>query len=390
MTVFSIISTISLLIYNIMILLRNPAKHSKIINHTMSTFLPFDGIRRAAFDIGSSATKIQCADYEEGLPLNTIIGQERPVSFGVDYLKSADGCLSESIQLKGLEVLEELKYEAEKSGATQFSAIATEVFRKAVNGHQYLDRVSAMGIPVTILTQDLEAKLGYNSAILTAGVDANSSDYCVWDSGGASFQISTRDKTDETGNSFCTYMGSLGSSVCSALLIREVQGRSLDTTPSPNPVSLEEAQQLVERLTALLQPVPEWLKDKSEVIAVTGKNSIFKVCCNVLTDLSKQDYAKPLCPGLFRTDSLPDSSAVTSFSSEDAELALSTCIGCSDEDLCKYVNFQYSDGPKIMVPKLCLLVAVMRHTGIQRINTVKCIGSCAAVICDERFWTHYT
>lgn len=353
----------------------------------MSRCLLRTSLRRAAFDIGSSSTKILCADYKDGMPLNTIIGQERPVAFGADYLKSSNGSLSESIQLKGLEVLEELKLEAEKSGATQFFAIATEVFRKAANGPQYLDRVRAMGIPVTVLTQELEAKLGYASAIITAGVFSELGDYCVWDSGGASFQITRRDLTDESGNTFCTYMGSLGSSVCSAMLIQEVQCKTLNTTPSPNPVSLYEAEQLVEKLTALLQQVPTWLKDKEDVIAVTGKNSIFKLCCNVLLDLTvKSDTSLQTTPGLFRVDSLPDSPVVTSFSRDDAELALRTCIGCSDEDLSKYVNFQYSDGPKIVVPKLCLLVAVMRHTGIQRVNTVNCIGSCVGVLHEEQFW----
>lgn len=345
-------------------------------------------IRRAAFDIGSGQTKVQCSDYDGTKITNTLIGEERPVAFGADYLKSEDGCLSESIQLKGLSVLQELKEIAENCGASQFSAIATEVFRKAANGLQYLDRVRAIGIEVVILTQELEAKLGFASATITAGTDNESDDCCVWDSGGASFQICSR---GESANTFRTYMGNLGSSVCCALLIREVQARSYENTVSPNPVSMEEASRLIELLQGHIGPVPAWLKDKDCVVAVTGQNSMFKVCCNVLIDSLGQGGDDSYCSrptGVFRQDTLPGGHAISGFSADEAEGALRTCIGCTDDELCKYVNFKFSDGPKLVVPKLCLLVAVLRHTGIQRVETVMCIGSCTGLICEEQFWRH--
>ena len=359
---------------------------------TNSQERPYLKTVRASFDIGSSSTKMQCCEYSRNGGINTLSGQERPVPFGANYLKSSDGSLSESIQLSGLAVLQELKAEAEHFGASEFSAIATEVFRKASNGNEYLDRVRFLGISVTVLTQELEARLGFDSALIMSGMELDATEVCVWDSGGASFQISSRNREEENGtyvSTFHTYMGSLGSSVCTAMLMREVQQRSYSKDDTPNPVSFEEASQLVDRLMTQLSHVPSWLAGKKEVVAVTGKNSIFKLCCNVLVELSKQDkHDGTWRLGLFRTDSLPDSPTITSFTCADAELALRTCTGCSDNELCQYVNFQYSDGPKVVVPKLCLLVAVMRHTGIQRVSTVKCIGSCVGVICNELFWEH--
>lgn len=108
--------------------------------------------RRAAFDIGSGSSKMQISDVEisssqeTAVIISTLFGQERPVSFGADFIKSIDGTLSDSIQEYGLTVIQNLKDEALRQGCTSFSAVATEVFRKATNGNQYLDKVRALGI----------------------------------------------------------------------------------------------------------------------------------------------------------------------------------------------------------------------------------------------------
>jgi hypothetical protein len=363
-------------------------------------------VRRAAFDIGSGATKVQCSDFqypaegqEEGRMVNIVFAEERPVPFGADYLNSLDGDLSEAMQLRGLQTILELKDRAVMSGAVQFSAIATEVFRKARNGEAYLDRVRSLGIQVTRISQELEAELGHKSALINSGcLDPN---ICVWDSGGSSFQISTC-----SGASLQTYMTSIGSSTCASYLA-ELKGfsRTDAKRSSPNPVSREEANQLIDRITSQLpSTIPDWLVSNQSqdptveseasaaaVLSVCGKNSIFKVCCNVLDELSKGPvHMASTPPGVYRRDTSCDliSQTVTSFTLRDAEKALTACLDSSDEILCKFVNFQYSDGPKIIVPKLCLLVAVMRALKVTYVSTVKCTGSCSAVVIDERFWRH--
>lgn len=152
--------------------------------------------RRAAFDIGSGSTKIQCSDCEVVSDLecthsvryrivHTLYGIEKPVQFGADLMRSAHGALSEDITDSGFKVFCELKQEADRLGATQFSAIATEVFRRAANGQAYLDRIRSLGVSVSILSQELEAELGYQSVQceLRENETAEAAD-CVWDSGG--------------------------------------------------------------------------------------------------------------------------------------------------------------------------------------------------------------
>lgn len=153
-------------------------------------------VRRAAFDVGSGSTKMQCSDCElyhhletgaiQCDILNSLYGLEVPVQFGADYMRSSDGTLSETIQDEGIRVFSKLKEEAEKLGATEFSAIATEVFRKASNGASYINRLMAQGVSVSMLSQQQEAELGYSSVLATLKLSEHvfSEPLCVWDSGG--------------------------------------------------------------------------------------------------------------------------------------------------------------------------------------------------------------
>lgn len=156
---------------------------------------------RAAFDIGSGSTKLQCSNCEifvdaSGSVVQTILleelyGVEIPVQFGTDFKCSLDGKLSEDIQLKGIEIFSDLLSKAKALGATDFHAIATEVFRKAANGSVYLDKIRALGVPVSILTQEMEAELGFGSVQAVLVKTAKPPPSCVWDSGGTTTLTTT-------------------------------------------------------------------------------------------------------------------------------------------------------------------------------------------------------
>lgn len=188
---------------------------------------------------------------------------------------------------------------------------------------------------------------------------------------GSSFQITRMDGEVES------FMGSLGSSVSNYILIKEVQGRPLVPGGSPNPVSKQQVEELISKLTARLSIAPEWLLQKGIVATSAGSNSIFRLCCIVLSDIlnsgeeSKQISSEP---------------RVSSFSFEHACQALDSCLNCSDEQLLKYASYAHADGPNLIVPKLTLLVSVMKHANIKMIETVHCIGSCVGLMCDDRFW----
>lgn len=264
------------------------------------------------------------------------------------------------------------------------------MFRKAKNGMQYLQRIKEeIGIPVRILTQDMEAYVGYQSV-----VSFDKSIKYVWDSGASSFQISTllpnttdsdatdSDATDSDSDSdshsssdedeqvaLSTYMDAIGASVANRIFIENIRNESLrNYRVNVNPVTEIESTQLVDILRSRLPEPPSWLTECSgaTVGAAAVNSSIFKLCCDVLSDI----YGN----------------SVTSFTQEEACVALRSCFNRSNDDLMKYASFQYVGSVNAIVIKLSLLVAVMQHTGIQRVHTFPCVGSCPGVISDEQFW----
>ena len=97
--------------------------------------------RRAAFDIGSGATKLMIADVDvESGTIGTVVhSAERTVKYALDWKKH--GTLSEDVQAEGIKALHALRTEVMAAGCTAYTAIATEVFRKAPNGAAFLQRV---------------------------------------------------------------------------------------------------------------------------------------------------------------------------------------------------------------------------------------------------------
>ena len=79
---------------------------------------------------------------------------------------------------------------------------------------------------------------------------------------------------------------------------------------------------------------------------------------------------------------------VTNFTQQEAIQALESCLNCSNNELQKFVSYQFADTPNAIVIKLSLLVAVMRLTNIQRVITYPSVGSCPGVIIDECFWNN--
>lgn len=344
--------------------------------------------RRGAFDIGSGATKLQVSDVASGgVLLKTLFGEERPCAFGADWLRSTDGCLSVAIQEKGIKIIENLKLIGDELGVESYAVIATEVFRKAVNGHLFLDKVRSMGMTVTVVSQEMEAELGYATAV--AYNDPGSQACIAWDSGGGSFQISTKCRDDRTCSEGVSatasdsikldmYMASFGSGVATATLVETLQGRKLSEVSTPNPVSIADADRLIDALMSRLDSnVPSWLLNVPEVVAIGGPNSIFQLACTVLNAMKKSS----------KNRNFTDTSEVCSFTLADVRSAIEECVDRSDEYLQKYLAFPNADPVTIVVPKLCLLYSVMKLTRIGKVKAVNCIGSCAGILITDRFYT---
>lgn len=164
-------------------------------------------------------------------------------------------------------------------------------------------------------------------------------------------------------------MGPLGSSISTALLLKDIQHKPLVFGATPNPVSDEDSTALLALIKTKLDPVPSWLQGKERMASCAGNNSMFKLCCRILSHTSKSEYS--------------------SFTLQQAEQALGACLNRTDAQLHVHDDYPNSDGAHLIVPKLCLLVAVMQHAQIHSVETVQCVGSCAGLLCDPRHWPQH-
>ena len=144
---------------------------------------------------------------------------------------------------------------------------------------------------------------------------------------------------------------------------------------SMNPVSPQHADLLVQNLAVKLEEAPVWLRGAPEALSIAGRNSLFRVVCDVKDSLAD--------PGGWDARRDPVS---TSFGGGDVGVALAACVGKTDEELRHLVAFPNADKPDLLVPKLCLLRAVMTHTAIQRIVNIDAVGSCAGLLVHASFW----
>lgn len=368
--------------------------------------------RRAAFDIGSGATKLQIADVDvaSSKVVNVVFAQEVPVKFALDW--KAHGRLSEAITNEGIIVLRKLCAECVAHGAEAIAAVATEVFRKAPNGKAYLERVEReLGLVVEVVEQDVEARLGFLTACALSMAPRSS--IIAWDSGGASFQISSEPASFS--GALAIYSGAVGASVATAMLVEQVQGSTLHDTPSPNPVSVEHANELVRLLRAGLADVPAWLLGVEGICAIGGPNSLFNVAAMVIraegigspagekegaehgaqparqaeveseidsaSDEGKDVFVVAAAPSLALVDAegFVAGPRPVLLRRADVRSAILARCGESDETL---ELLGYGE-VALLVPKLCLLLAVMEHAHIERVAFLPAIGSCAGLLVSD-------
>lgn len=285
-----------------------------------------------------------------------LFGQEIPVAFAIAWKASADGTLSEEIRTKGLEALRQLLAVCDSHGvpANARRAVATEVFRKAANGADYLAQVHReLGLAVEVVTQDVEADLGFRTAVALQGRAPE--DVVCWDSGGASFQITS---LEGAGQPLRSYLGALGTGVCAAMLVEEVQGGSFSECSSPNPVAKAHAEALVAAMRERLAEPADWLRGK-RLTAIGGPNSMFCVTSEAL--------------------------GTSTYALGDVRRALSSVLDLADADMAPkpYCQGELREPAAYIVPKIALLVAVMEHCEIAEVHFCASIGSCAGLLISE-------
>jgi exopolyphosphatase / guanosine-5'-triphosphate,3'-diphosphate pyrophosphatase len=314
--------------------------------------LPAEIVKRGAFDFGSGEIKLQVAevDTENHTIVKSIYDNSAKVYLAEDASHHPEIGFSEEIQQKAVDATRALKEKAVELGATEFTGLATAAYRQAVNGHKLIDRyVNELGIPVQIISQLEEGKLGFLSVVAESKL--NPAEVVSWDIGGGSFQITYLNAKDEVQ----VYMAPLGRVTTKNELIKGVKGKNPAEVESPNPMTQKEWQASIKHLNEVLPQVPSDLiaklkKSNTKLIGISGHPG-------QLREL-KQYH---------RADVLP---------------ILKQRLNQSDEELAKTHKT-----PTSAVSELALIYTVMQKLDIPSVKYADTIsGSTSAILVSNEYW----
>ena len=135
-------------------------------------------------------------------------------------------------------------------------AVATAAFRTAANGDDFAKRITdELNIPVRLISQAQEAELGFQGAVLSAGVDPERA--VVWDVGGRSMQLSALGPDGK----MMIFKGDLASGQMRDHVATVVQGKKPGA--SPNPMTREQADAAIAHAVAFAsEEVPQAFRDR--------------------------------------------------------------------------------------------------------------------------------
>lgn len=316
--------------------------------------------RRGAFDLGSGSVKLLVADVdtETHQVVKYLYCNDISISFSDDLAKSRNKSFSEAIQLRALDAFTTLMERAKQYHATRFYCIATEAFRIATNGPDFIARISdELQLPIQMLSQQEEGELGFYSAIAHCKADPEKA--VVWDIGNGSCQISWKE-----GDKIQSYKNSLGKTPVKNLIISRVQGKSLDEKSSPNPISEEDFVIVRDLIIELLGNIPEGLQHKlhDPETKVYGIGAVHN--SNITRSTGRFTYDLQLVEELIASrlnlddDMLTSSDGQAVFFVSDLILVSSTL---SHFNIPSVMNVKFYDDPKVKTSGNTIGILVNEH-----------------------------
>jgi radical S-adenosyl methionine domain-containing protein 2 len=311
---------------------------------------------RRAFDIGSGSIKCQVAEVD---PLasqihRVLYARSMPVLF-----RGASGTMIPSTaQAEGLASIQTMLIETDAMGVEASAGIATEVFRNADNASTVIDDfASQTGVPISIVRPAREGELSYLSArgLRTAQVEApegrNARELVAWDCGAGSFQFTS------SGSSHYDCHGSGTIHAASLELLRAGFERQ----------ALLDA--LLNSLHSQLLPKPDWLAAlDAHIVAVGSAQSIF-------------NQQRVL-------------SGAGCFTVSDVEATIREVVALEPEEVLAMeqergaplgVTSSSANTPYVL-PKLALLLGVMRKFELGSVEFHQTHGNCAGLLVDPLAW----
>ncbi len=223
-----------------------------------------------ALDIGSGSTKVLVGLVDTCLHKIIKIHWQDSLSLKIkESLKNQQNRISKDFEKKLILQIEQWKKNNNDYPIQTYKAVATEVFRQAKNGEEFIKQLSQRTqIPIRMINQKEESQIGFWSALTQ--IDKNPLDIVVWDIGGGSMQITQLNKD----NQFESYLGQLASVSFKDIVLGMKKSTNPKNHSSPNPLgapltleALKYVQIFAQKNVPLM--MKEGLKNKT-IIGISG------------------------------------------------------------------------------------------------------------------------
>lgn len=226
---------------------------------------------RAAFDIGSGATRMTVAKINicKGRIIKILKEAEEPVFYKRTLDISSNKMFNKKVMEAGLNSIKKLKNLARPFNPHHFVGVATQAFREARNGKEFIKTLShELNMKIYIIPQKKEAIIGFLSALSVVKVDG--AKLLVWDIGGGSMQLTGLNSKYQ----YLVHLDKLGSLNFKNLVIESIKGKNHKKVTTPNPIG-KKGHNLSYRLAkqyAHFQTPNDFLKkgSNSQIVGIGG------------------------------------------------------------------------------------------------------------------------
>jgi len=312
-------------------------------------------VTRAAIDVGSGSIKVTVAKVDPlKQKIHTILySKEHPVPFKHDLQVGGKSELSEKVQKVAIETLSNLREELAMHNAVEWKGIATAASRQAKNAQELFDHISEnLNMHISIISQNEEGRVGFGTAAAVSNAPIDK--IIAVDSGSGSFQITTL-----VGENLEVIEGDLGY-IPSLEMLMEIRGQKLEHNATIEPVTLEEAVILVQKLKEKMPESTDVLKAKLQdpevqIIGIGNENFIFGMSAIAV---GKDHFTK-----------------------EELWDAINAYAGKPASEMTQFAK------PSTTVLGMVLLYSIMDAMELNELTSCYANGSCEGVLVDADYWT---
>lgn len=244
-------------------------------------------VRRAALDIGSGSIKCKVADVDmkQGKIRRIVEEMWRKADYKESMSISPDRVIGDAVGAEGMNIIRDFVTKARQLGADEFAAVGTQSFREAQNGEEYFQRIrEGIGIPAVIINQRQQALLGFLAT--RQHFEISPENLLIWDVGAASMQMvaGTPDGEHEI------YLGKMASVGFKNHVITRIQGNSLESRTTPNPLSMDDMHKGLEFVREYARDtVPTQIRNaiRTKGMRIVGIGPVHSIC--IISQVGKKE-----------------------------------------------------------------------------------------------------